>query len=127
MRREALCDGLFPLMTNEEKLSLKEALLKYKYQPFVEKRHEQLKSVFGVTPMWLKNVVWVILRYVRRNDNSTENPEILWELGLTTMQIDRFRRPNDPALGIFIMRTEDDTHTGILHRMRGVLIIQDVQ
>ena len=29
---------------------------KYKYQPFVEKRHEQLKSVFGVTPVWLKNV-----------------------------------------------------------------------
>ena len=56
LRREALCDGLFPLMTNEETLSLNEALLKYKYQPFVEKRHEQLKSVFGVTPMWLKNV-----------------------------------------------------------------------
>jgi hypothetical protein len=33
-----------------------EALLKYKYQPFVEKRHEQLKTVFGVAPMWLKNV-----------------------------------------------------------------------
>jgi transposase len=53
--REARCDGLFPLMTNDEDLSLEEALTKYKYQPFVEKRHEQLKSVFGVTPMWLKN------------------------------------------------------------------------
>jgi transposase len=42
-------------MTNDESLSLEEALGKYKYQPFVEKRHEQLKSVFGVTPMWLKN------------------------------------------------------------------------
>jgi transposase len=52
----ALCDGLFPLMTNDETLSLEEALGKYKYQPFVEKRHEQLKSVFGVAPMWLKNV-----------------------------------------------------------------------
>ena len=28
----------------------------HKYQPFVEKRHEQLKSVFDVTPVWLKNV-----------------------------------------------------------------------
>jgi len=56
LRREGRCDGLFPLLTNDEELSLAEALHKYKYQPFVEKRHEQLKSVFAVTPMWLKNV-----------------------------------------------------------------------
>jgi len=56
LAREARCDGLFPLMTNDESLSPAEALGKYKYQPFVEKRHEQLKSVFGVTPVWLKNV-----------------------------------------------------------------------
>jgi transposase len=55
LKREALCDGVFPLMTNDESLSVPEALLKYKYQPFVEKRHEQLKSVFGVAPVWLKN------------------------------------------------------------------------
>ncbi len=54
--RAARCDGLFPLLTNDETLSLEGALGKYKYQPFVEKRHEQLKSVFGVAPMWLKNV-----------------------------------------------------------------------
>jgi transposase len=53
--REARCDGLFPLLTDDETLSLAEALGKYKYQPFVGKRHEQLKSVFGVMPMWLKN------------------------------------------------------------------------
>jgi hypothetical protein len=29
----------------------------YKYQPFVEKRHEQLKNVFAVTSMWLYYVV----------------------------------------------------------------------
>jgi hypothetical protein len=34
---------------------LAEALAKYKYQPFVEKRHEQLKNVFGVAPVWLKS------------------------------------------------------------------------
>jgi transposase len=56
LRREGRCDGLFPLLTNDEALSLEEALGKYKYQPFVEKRHEQLKSVFAVAPMWLKNV-----------------------------------------------------------------------
>jgi transposase len=52
----ARCDGVFPLITNDESLSVAEALRKYKYQPFVEKRHEQLKSGFDVTPMWLKNV-----------------------------------------------------------------------
>jgi transposase len=59
LAREARCDGLFPLMTNDESLGLEEALAKYKYQPFVEKRHEQLKAVFAVTPMWLKNVARV--------------------------------------------------------------------
>lgn len=59
LAREARCDGLFPLMTNDEGLSLEEALGKYKYQPFVEKRHEQLKTVFCVTPMWLKSVARV--------------------------------------------------------------------
>jgi transposase len=34
---------------------LKQALKKYKYQPFAEKRHEQMKSVFGVMPVWLKS------------------------------------------------------------------------
>src|SRR5262249_20106799 len=45
-----------PLMTNDEGLELADALAKYKYQPFVEKRHEQLKSGFGVSPVWLKSV-----------------------------------------------------------------------
>jgi len=56
LAREGRCDGLFPLMTNDEGLGPQEALRKYKYQPFVEKRHEQLKTVFGVAPVWLKNV-----------------------------------------------------------------------
>jgi transposase len=59
LAREGRCDGLFPLLSNDEGLSLEEALGKYKYQPFVEKRHEQLKSVFAVTPMWLKSVARV--------------------------------------------------------------------
>jgi transposase len=55
LARAARCDGLFPLMTNDKTLSLADALDKYKYQPFVEKRHEQLKSGFAVAPMWLKS------------------------------------------------------------------------
>jgi hypothetical protein len=43
------------------------------------------------------------------------------------MHTDRFHRPDDPALAIFIMRTpEEGSHTGILFRMKGVLIIQDL-
>jgi len=55
LQRETRCDGLFPLMTNDKNLNLKEALAKYKYQPYSEKRHQQLKSVFEVRPVWLKN------------------------------------------------------------------------
>jgi transposase len=54
--RAARRDGLFPLMTNDESLTVAGALGKYKYQPFVEKRHEQLKTVFAVAPVWLKKV-----------------------------------------------------------------------
>lgn len=54
LRQAEQCDGLFPLMTNDKSLSVLTALQKYKYQPYAEKRHEQLKSVFGVMPVWLK-------------------------------------------------------------------------
>lgn len=55
LRRAARCDGLFALMSNDKGLTLEEALAKYKYQPYAEKRHQQLKSVFDVRPVWLKN------------------------------------------------------------------------
>lgn len=49
-------DGMFPLITNCKDLSLKAILQAYKFQPKIEKRHEQLKSVQQVAPVWLKNV-----------------------------------------------------------------------
>ncbi len=55
LQRAARCDGLFALMSNDKSLNLKDALAKYKYQPYAEKRHQQLKSVFEVRPVWLKN------------------------------------------------------------------------
>jgi transposase len=55
LQRAARCDGLFALMSNDQSLSLKDALQKYKFQPYAEKRHQQLKSVFDVRPVWLKN------------------------------------------------------------------------
>jgi transposase len=54
IRAEARFDGLFPLITNDETLTAAEALAKYKHQPFLEKRHQQLKSVLDALPVYLK-------------------------------------------------------------------------
>ncbi len=53
---DARTDGMFPLLTNCEDLSASELLQKYKYQPQLEKRHEQLKTVHAVAPVLLKSV-----------------------------------------------------------------------
>jgi transposase len=50
------CDGMFPLITNCRDLSPTALLESYKFQPKLEKRHEQLKSVQNMAPVWLKNV-----------------------------------------------------------------------
>jgi len=53
---DARTDGMFPLITNDRNLSLQQVLEAYKFQPRLEKRHEQLKSVEDLAPVWLKNV-----------------------------------------------------------------------
>lgn len=54
---DAKTDGMFPLITNENNLSAGDLLQKYKYQPQLEKRHEQLKTVGEVMPVFLKSAV----------------------------------------------------------------------
>lgn len=54
IRSDAKCDGLFAMVTNHETLTPKELLAVYKYQPFLEKRNEQLKSVLAIAPVFLK-------------------------------------------------------------------------
>jgi transposase len=54
---DAKTDGMFPLITNDENLPAGELLQKYKYQPQLEKRHEQLKTVCEIMPVYLKSVV----------------------------------------------------------------------
>lgn len=54
IQADAKCDGLFAMVTNHEALTPKELLEVYKYQPFLEKRNEQLKSVLAVAPVFLK-------------------------------------------------------------------------
>ena len=54
IQADARCDGIFAMMTNDTALTAKELLAVYKYQPFLEKRNEQLKSVLNVAPVFLK-------------------------------------------------------------------------
>lgn len=48
-------DGVFPLLTNDRKLSPRELLEAYKRQPKIEKRFTQLKSDLNLTPVFLKS------------------------------------------------------------------------
>lgn len=52
---DARSDGMFPLITNCRDLSLRRVFEAYKFQPKLEKRHEQLKSVQDLAPVWLKS------------------------------------------------------------------------
>jgi len=56
LQEETLTDGIFPLITNLEadRYSAKRVLEIYKFQPFLEKRHSQLKTWQEVTPVLLK-------------------------------------------------------------------------
>jgi transposase len=49
-------DGVFPLVTNDRKLSATDVLCAYKRQPPLEKRFSQFKTDFAVAPVYLKNV-----------------------------------------------------------------------
>jgi transposase len=54
LRREAHTDGVFPLITNLERMSKKDVLLIYKYQPYVEKRFALIKTEHEIAPVYLK-------------------------------------------------------------------------
>jgi len=54
--QDARSDGMFPLMTNEKGASGAELLARYKFQPRLERRHEELKTVYRVAPIFLKSV-----------------------------------------------------------------------
>lgn len=59
LAKEALTDGVFPLVTNDAKLSDLEVLLAYKKQPIIERRFENLKTDFAIAPVFLKSVARV--------------------------------------------------------------------
>jgi len=52
---DAASDGCFPLVTNDRNPTEKDALVAYRYQPNLERRHHLLKSVQDADPIWLRD------------------------------------------------------------------------
>ncbi|MGH2888185.1 MAG: IS1634 family transposase, partial [Solirubrobacteraceae bacterium] len=52
---DAATDGQFPLVSNDRDLTDPELLAAYRYQPNLEKRHHQLKTVLAAAPVELKS------------------------------------------------------------------------
>jgi len=62
VREEEAADGVFPLITNLDAKTYpaKEVLEIYKFQPFLEKRHTQLKTYQEIAPVYLKKAERVV-------------------------------------------------------------------
>ena len=56
LMREKNVDGIFPLLTTDKSLSAKEVLRAYKYQPRLEKRFTQFRSVHDAAPLLFKKI-----------------------------------------------------------------------
>ena len=53
---EAQTDGVFPLLCTDNKLTAKEVIKAYKYQPRLEKRFNQLKEIHHGAPLFFKKI-----------------------------------------------------------------------
>jgi transposase len=56
LKEEANTDGVFPLLCTDEKMSAKETLKAYKYQPNLEKRFTQFKKIHNAAPLLFKKI-----------------------------------------------------------------------
>ena len=56
LEQEKRVDGIFPILCTDPLLSAKQALTAYKYQPRLEKRSSQFKSVHQAVPTLFKKV-----------------------------------------------------------------------
>jgi transposase len=54
--QEMKIDGIFPLLSTDKTLSAKEVLIAYKYQPRLEKRFTQFKSIHNAAPLLFNNI-----------------------------------------------------------------------
>ncbi len=56
LKKEERADGIFPLLSTDKSIGAKEVLVSYKYQPKLEKRFNQFKSVHEAAPILFKNI-----------------------------------------------------------------------
>jgi transposase len=56
LKKELNVDGVFPILCTDPSLSAKDALIAYKYQPRLEKRFTQFKSVHHAAPLLFKKI-----------------------------------------------------------------------
>jgi transposase len=56
LKKEENLDGVFPLLTTDLTLTSKEVLLAFKYQPKLEKRFSQFKSIHNAAPLLFKKI-----------------------------------------------------------------------
>jgi len=56
LKLETRIDGIFPLLCTDDTLSSKEVLKAYKYQPKLEKRFAQFKSIHNAAPLLFKKI-----------------------------------------------------------------------
>ncbi len=56
IKDESNTDGIFPLLSTDERLSSKEVLQAYKYQPTLEKRFTQFKSIHNAAPLLFNKI-----------------------------------------------------------------------
>jgi len=60
VKKASKTDGVFPLITNVKNYKAKRILEIYKFQPFLEKRHSQIKTYQKIAPVFLKKPERVI-------------------------------------------------------------------
>ncbi|MBC2695466.1 MAG: IS1634 family transposase [Desulfobacteraceae bacterium] len=56
LKEEAQADGVFPLLCTDNDLTVKEVLKAYKYQPRLEKRFSQFKTIHNAAPLLFKKI-----------------------------------------------------------------------
>ena len=56
IKQEAQTDGVFPLLCTDKTLTSKQVLKAYKYQPRLEKRFSQFKTVHNAAPLLFKKI-----------------------------------------------------------------------
>jgi len=56
LKAEKNVDGVYPLLSTDPNLTPKEAIIAYKYQPKLEKRFSQLKSIHNIAPLFCKKL-----------------------------------------------------------------------